>query len=311
MILRQNRQLNFYAVISADRNGKVVVSLQEKQIKRLAGEQRMLKIGYGGVIFLYILSILMLLKDIRITIILVNITTIFYFVVMRGFDKKYNRDFAKISMEHICQKHLEEVRVTRKGTITSHYLSEAGLFPIRTEGGGVACGMAVSGKKEGLKAEICEMTVCYNRPGSPNKRKVGIMTGVWIELEQKKKTGKRMVLIHKEAMDSELCPSFYEKQGLCGKPIRGSKFGNEFFLFAEPGTADSDADAFIRKSRKLMEKSLKEDCRLMLQDTGHSICVFLNHKTLISDTPIRGTLTEKMVMWDRIPELNMALQLVN
>lgn len=282
--------------------------MQEKEIKWLAGEQRLLKAGYGCVIAMYIFSILMLLKDIRISVILVNVTTVFYFVVMRGLDKKYNRDFAGISMKILCEKQMDEVTVSRKGTITSSYLSEKGLFPIRTEGGGAACGLAVVGKRGGLKTELCDMTVCYNRDDSTNKRKVGIMTGVWMELEKKEETDKRLVLVHKDAFEAHISPSFYERQGLSRILHPNCRLGNEYYLFADAGIKESEAEAFVRKCRKLMDRTEKEECRLMIQDTGKSICIFLENKNLIIDTPIRGKLTESMVLWDRIPELSMALQ---
>lgn len=282
--------------------------MQEKQIKKLAGEQKILKAGYGCVIVMYIFSILMLLKDIRISVILVNVTTVFYFVVMKGLDKKYNRDFAGTSMKILCEKQMDEVTVSRKGTITSSYLSEKGLFPVRTEGGGTACGLSVTGKRKGRKTELCDLTVCYNRASSTNKQKVGLMTGVWMELEKKEKADKRLVLIQKEAFEAHFSPSFYEQQGLRRILCSNCRLEKDYYLFADAGTKEAEAEAFVRKCRKLMDRTQKEECRLMIQDTGNSICIFLENKNLIFDTPIRGKLTEPMVLWDRIPELGMAFQ---
>lgn len=285
-----------------------MVALQEVLVKSLSNQKRFLQTGYLMVAAAYIICIVSMLVSINAAVILVNVTTLFYIFVMRTADRMYNRNFARANLRLVCERQLNQVEVFRKGTLNSGHLIECGLFPVR-QSGGLACSIAASGKTKQGQADICEITVCYDFPNPVKKHKVGILNGVWMELDLPKQERSRFVLVQKGIMDESICMEFYESQGLHKLQVHSSE-KEKFFLFGD-SPDDEAAREFLADCRALIQRSGEDGHGLLLQVNGDRVCCFLCDRKLTFSTPIRGRITEDIVSFNRLPELSVLLKFLD
>lgn len=284
----------------------------EKQVRRLCGQKNILLAGYVLVILLYILCIVMLLIDMRISVILVNVATVFYFLVMRTMDRRYNREFVMANLSEAGKSFLDEIHVFRRGTVTCQELAQSGLIPVR-ERGGAACGISAEGFAEGKKARFCELTLCYDRAKDDadadtrkKKHAVGILDGVWADCMLPCGTGHRMVLFSAGIFDQKVIQSFYESGGWKKQVIKKLPAAESFCMFTDADVPESCVEAFLKAGKKLIREAGGQ--KLFIGTDGTRICVLLPGKRLMFDTPIRGAITEDILAWNRMPELGGIFQ---
>lgn len=284
--------------------------MQSVDVNGLIKARRILQIGYAVVVIAYAASVLTVFFDVPTSIMMINATTIFYFFIMRTMDKRYNRSFVQTSLKLSGEKQLDRVQVYRKGTITGSYLKERVLLPARLQGGS-ACGMGFMGRKGTVQAEVCELTVCFDRVEQEAKKKVGILTGVWMELKPEKYMEKDFILVSRAVFDSGIASEHYEQEGYHEIPICNSHYNKSFRLFGLGEASERDVDRFFGVCRKLIQKESEEDSSFMIRISGSGIYVFLVERKLVFDTPLRGEITEDIVAWNRLPEFVMLMDMAD
>lgn len=131
----------------------------------------------------YAAAILLILVDLRYAVAVVNVATLFYLLVVRRMDKRYELAFANASMRYGCGHCLQDVAVkTKARDALSHAQAEQmSLLPTR-EAGGVATSMEMTGRLDGRSVKVCEAAFCYDLPAG-SRQKIGLKNGVWMELE--------------------------------------------------------------------------------------------------------------------------------
>lgn len=282
--------------------------MQELRVNELIKQRRLVQAGYAAAVISYIACILILLADVRVSVILVNITTVLYFFVIRNMDKQYNRKFVKANLSLSCEKQLDFADVFCRGSVTGSHLKQSGMLPAR-EKGGAACGIGFRGEKGGIRAEVCELTVCFDRMEKNARTKVGILNGVWMELKLEKDTGRDLLLVERTAFSKGISLEHYLEMGYRELPVRAREISGRFCLFGGTGREEKESEAFLRKCKKLIQKTAKEGGGLMIQETDASLCVFLIGRKITFDTPLRGEITEDIVAWNRLPEFGMVMEL--
>ena len=139
--------------------------------------------AYAVTVAAYAAAILLILVDLRYAVAVVNVATLFYLLVVRRMDKRYELAFANASMRYGCGHCLQDVAVkTKARDALSHAQAEQmSLLPTR-EAGGVATSMEMTGRLDGRSVKVCEAAFCYDLPAS-SRQKIGLKNGVWMELE--------------------------------------------------------------------------------------------------------------------------------
>lgn len=275
-------------------------------LTRLTLHRRVVLGGCALTVAAYLAAAAFLLSDLTIAVWIVNITTLFYILVVRTLDKRYDRAFARASLTMSCAPRLSGFRVADRGALTREDIRSAGLFPIRRDGRELVCGVSIEGRAEDIQIRACELTAYCEMAGE--KRKLGLLTGLWMEARLPGDIGARLTLAQHGALDPDTAASFYAAQDLERLPLLEDALRDHFTLYAD-GAGAKMAARFAHRCVPLARQAAKAGCKLLLCLRGDAIHVFLLGRSLTFRTPIRGRLTPEIVGWDRFPELSLLLDL--
>lgn len=169
--------------------------------------------AYAVTVAAYAAAILLILVDLRYAVAVVNVATLFYLLVVRRMDKRYELAFANASMRYGCGHCLQDVAVKTKArdALSHAQVEQMSLLPTR-EAGGVATSMEMTGRLDGRSVKVCEAAFCYDLPAG-SRQKIGLKNGVWMELELPG-TAAHTVLVPETALDEAVCAGYYEGKGL-------------------------------------------------------------------------------------------------
>ena len=139
--------------------------------------------AYAVTVAAYAAAILLILVDLRYAVAVVNVATLFYLLVVRRMDKRYELAFANASMRYGCGHCLQDVAVKTKArdALSHAQVEQMSLLPTR-KAGGVATSMEMTGRLDGRSVKACEAAFCYDLPAG-SRQKIGLKNGVWMELE--------------------------------------------------------------------------------------------------------------------------------
>ena len=130
--------------------------------------------AYAVTVAAYAAAILLILVDLRYAVAVVNVATLFYLLVVRRMDKRYELAFANASMRYGCGHCLQDVAVKTKArdALSHAQVEQMSLLPTR-EAGGVATSMEMTGRLDGRSVKVCEAAFCYDLPAS-SRQKIGL-----------------------------------------------------------------------------------------------------------------------------------------
>lgn len=168
--------------------------------------------AYAVTVAAYAAAILLILVDLRYAVAVVNVATLFYLLVVRRMDKRYELAFANASMRYGCGHCLQDVAVKTKArdALSHAQVEQMSLLPTR-EAGGVATSMEMTGRLDGRSVKVCEAAFCYDLPAS-SRQKIGLKNGVWMELELPG-TAAHTVLVPETALDEAVCAGTMREKG--------------------------------------------------------------------------------------------------
>lgn len=281
-------------------NEQAVISGLTAQRRLLLAASLLTVAAYGAAVAC------MILVSLSAAVWIVNITTVFYLLVVRTLDRRYNRAFARANLTMSCGRLLQDIQTVDKGALTREDLRARGLFPVPEQGKGLVCGMSVSGRVGTAQAQVCELTVYCDM--SREQKKLSLLNGLWMELRLPADTGLQLALVQRKMFEPETIIPFYAKQGLAGLPLLESSLQEDFALYGNEASARAAA-RFVRRCLPLLRQAQKGGGRQLLALRGDLLCVFLTGRSLTFSTPIRGKLTPEIVGWDRLPELKLLLEL--
>ena len=257
--------------------------------------------AYAVTVAAYAAAILLILVDLRYAVAVVNVATLFYLLVVRRMDKSYELAFANANMRYSCGRCLQNVAVRTKArdALNHPQVDQMGLFPTR-ETGGVASSMEMTGCLDGRNVKVCEATFCYDLPAG-SRQKVGLKNGVWMKLELPGSAA-HTVLVPETALDEAVYTGYYESKGLHSftKAPRG------WTVFTEN---DLDAARLLRKSENLRQKLGTSQSSMILAVKGNHLAAYTFPRSLSFTTPLLGQLTQEILEWDRLPELDWLIEL--
>lgn len=274
---------------------------ERETLQRLTQQRLVLLAMYGASVIAFGAAILLLLVDLRYAVAVVDAATLFYLLVVRRADHKYNLAFAQASLRFGCAKSLQEVEVRSKDRQALRYpqVAEEGLIPARPSGG-VVSSMSLRAKVNQESLLVCEAAICYNLDGT--KHKIALHNGVWIRQDLGRTTPSRVVMIPTAVMDGGICPAFYLEQGL--HSLEAAPKG--WAVFTDDDLA---AARLVRKSEAIRRKAEQSSAHLMLSVQKDHICGFLTPRSLSFRTPLLGKLTPEILEWDLLPELSWMMEL--
>lgn len=278
--------------------------MEQQALSRISRRRGRLLAAYGVVIAAYIAAVVWIMFDLRVAVWIANITTLFYIFAVRRWDKKYNRAFARENLVLCCGQFLDQVEVLDRGGVTREMLEEQALFPTKKDGNGVACGLAVTGRKNGRSVTACEITTYYPRA----QKKAAVLDGLWLDVALPADTGQRLVLVQRSVIPQEDRAGFYGEQGLKPVPILEDELKDQFVLYG-PEQGVPRAAAFLKQCLPLIQCAEKEDRGLLLGLKGDRLCAFITRRHLTFSTPLLGKLTSDILCWNRLPELKMLLDI--
>ena len=263
-------------------------------LTRLTLHRRVVLGGCALTVAAYLAAAAFLLSDLTIAVWIVNITTLFYILVVRTLDKRYDRAFARTSLTMSCAPRLSGFRVADRGALTREDIRSAGLFPIRRDGRELVCGVSIEGRAEDIQIRACELTAYCEMAGE--KRKLGLLTGLWMEARLPGDIGARLTLAQHGALDPDTAASFYAAQDLERLPLLEDALRDHFTLYAD-GAGAKMAARFAHRCVPLARQAAKAGCKLLLCLRGDAIHVFLLGRSLTFRTPIRGRTRRQLWGW--------------
>ena len=281
--------------------------MKEAVLHKLAIQRGILLAAYAVTVAAYVAAIVWVLFDLTVSLWIVNFTTIFYFCVVRTLDLRYNRAFARISLEWGCGSQVSELQVLDKGNVTRAELAQYGLLPTKEDGSGVVCGLSMVGQSDGMGFRVSELTSYYNLPAGA-AHKIGLLNGVWLEAELPQDSGLHLALVAAGVIDPVRCPAFYLQQGLHQLPILEEPLQTGYLLFSDD-CGDRASGRFQRQCRQLAAQANKSGSQLLISIHGRRICAFLSRRSLIRSIPILESVTEEILEWNPLPELLLLLEL--
>ena len=274
---------------------------EQTTLQALTRRRIVLIAAYAVTVAAYAAAILLILVDLRYAVAVVNVATLFYLLVVRRMDKRYELAFANASMRYGCGHCLQDVAVKTKArdALSHAQVEQMSLLPTR-EAGGVASSMEMTGRLDGRSVKVCEAAFCYDLPAG-SRQKIGLKNGVWMELELPG-TAAHTVLVPETALDDAVCAEYYEGKGLhsFAKAPRG------WAVFTEN---DLDAARLLRKSESLRQKLETSQSSMILAVKGSRLAAYSFPRSLSFTTPLLGQLTQEILEWDRLPELGWLAEL--
>ena len=275
-------------------------------MNRLAVRRRVVLGAYAVTVAAYAAAVAMILVELGIAVWIVNLTTVFYILVVRALDKGYDRAFARANLTMSCGQRLNQLQIADKGGLTREDVRAGGLFPLRREGKELVWGMDVQGRGGDVRVRICELTAYCEIFGE--KEKLALLNGLWMEARLPGSTGLHLTLVQHGALDPDTAAAFYAGQGLTRLPLGEGALRDGFTLYGDEAGAKAAA-RFARRCVPLAQQAGRAGHKLVLSLHGDAVHVFLSGRSLTFRTPIRGRLTPEIVGWDRLPELSLLLTL--
>ena len=102
--------------------------------------------AYAVTVAAYAAAILLILVDLRYAVAVVNVATLFYLLVVRRMDKRYELAFANASMRYGCGHCLQDVAVKTKArdALSHAQVEQMSLLPTREAGGVATSGLEMT-----------------------------------------------------------------------------------------------------------------------------------------------------------------------
>ncbi len=200
-------------------------------LNRLAVRRRVVLGAYAVTVAAYAAAVAMILVELGIAVWIVNLTTVFYILVVRALDKGYDRAFARANLTMSCGQRLNQLQIADKGGLTREDVRAGGLFPLRREGKELVCGMDVQGRAGDVRVRICELTAYCEISGE--KKKLALLNGLWMEARLPGSTGLHLTLVQHGALDPDTAAAFYAGQGLTRLPLGEGALRDGFTLYGD------------------------------------------------------------------------------
>lgn len=278
--------------------------MQEQELKKLSIMRVLLMAGYGLTIAAFVACILLLLKNVQISLIVMNVTLLFYIFGMRSLDKRHDKTFAAANLRFGTAKELQNATVVWKGGLNKKTVATSRLLPIDEQSGGINATMCLSAQSEVYGVRLCELS-CYYKLPQTAKRKVALLNGVWMDVAFQQATGVRLQLIAKDLLDASVCPDWYLHGGMHKITIVDEALADKYYLFGACEADDKRATYFLRQCAPLLQHIAQKGENAAIGLTNDRICAFFSGRAITIGVPLRETTTEKILSFNRFPELQM------
>lgn len=281
--------------------------MEEKLLHELSRRRKLLIAAYTVTVAAYLVSILSLLISTTLSLWIVNFTTLFYVLVVRKMDRRYDAAFSKANLSIGTGRKVDTLETMDRSSITCEYLQQRHLIPVRQKGKSVVPGLGVSGNKDQIAFYASELITCYDVLPANGKNKISVLNGVWIETHLPRDVGYHIVLCKKGLLEESVQRDFYIQQGLYEQKIPNSPQNEAYILFADR-TSETIKGKFLINCKAICQQAEKQKLLPVIQLNGNSVSVFYNHRNLVWNTPLTSKITRNILEYDRFPELQTILE---
>ncbi len=264
--------------------------------------RNMVLAGYGATILLYLGAFICMLKSMKMSMLVVGLVTVFYFIVVQsGIKEWYNRNFARANLLCSAPEEVNICSVKKKGKSETIKFFGKEMLPIDTSG--ISCGLELIGTWKNSPCSVSEFTSYYKIQES--KHKIGIIDGLWMEIRQKMLVNDQWIFMNGNVFPEDLYTEFLDEQGL--KPVMQMK-GSEGMQTLFGCCADQKKNTFLIKRCRKLTAAMKTPFVLMISE--QAVCLYLPGHYLKKDIPIRGSLEKDIICHNQVPEWSAFLNFV-
>lgn len=265
--------------------------------KRLETARVILLALYALTILAYVGAAVSVFFNTTVSLWLVNVTTVLYILVVRAVEKKYNRDYAKANIRLGMENSLQLLTFATKGTLKKEDVMASHLLPARQETGGFVVGKELRGEHGNREVVISEVTTYYPKNVSQG-RKVGFLTGLWIELAVPQAVS-GFAYVDGGILETGYDPKFYDAWE--GRITAG--IPQDAVCCCTPVLPDGGR-ALAKQLNRLTEQLRKRTGAVAIGIRNGKLTVFLPKRSFDMDVPIREPIRRELLTVNPIPELD-------
>lgn len=228
------------------------------------------------------------------TLIIIAVTVFLQLFVFRKMQKKYTEHAVTENIRATIGQILHTDKVVMKGDelLDEQVIREADLIPAIDKSGAINLFTAVSGysgtKDRKMKVTSCDVTIAKHQEGT--RISAEIICGNWIHIELPEATGHSFIV-----KDGRILPS-----------LAGEDAGKAKISADSPEAAEVPVK-FRRELEKLEGYTTGTISMRVNYDTSD---IFLRDRFLAASFSARSEVTQQMIDWNPLPELEKVLDLV-
>lgn len=268
--------------------------------KKLEAERIFLLTLYALTILGYIGAAFSVFFNTTVSLWLVNVTTVLYILVVRTVEKKYNKDYARANIQLGMENQLGALAYVSKGILKKENIMSAQLLPVRKETGGFVVGKEVRGENGNREVVISEITTYYPKTVSQG-RKVGFLTGLWIEIAIPQATC-GFAYVEPDVLETGYDTDFYgswEERINAGIP-------RDAVCCCTPLLPDGGL-ALAKQLTRLAEQLRKRTGAVAIGMKDGKLTAFLPRRSFDLDVPIREPVCMELLTVNPFPEVGCLL----
>ena len=228
------------------------------------------------------------------TLIIIAVTVFLQLFVFRKMQKKYADHAVTENIRATIGQILHTDMVVMKGDelLDEQVIREADLIPAIDKSGAVNLFTAVSGytgiKERKMKVTSCDVTIA--KPQEGTRISAEIICGNWIHIELPEVTGYSFIV-----KDGRILPSIDREDA--GEGERSADISESAEI----------SEKFRRELEKLEEYTTG---RISMRVKNDTTDIFLRDRVLAASFSARSEVTQQMIDWNPLPELEKVLDLV-
>lgn len=228
------------------------------------------------------------------TLIIIAVTVFLQLFVFKKMQKKYTDHAVTENIRATIGQILHTDKVVMKGAelLDEQVIREADLIPAIDKSGAVNLFTAVSGytgtKDRKMKVTSCDVTIAKHQEGA--RISAEIICGNWIHIELPEVTGYSFIV-----KDGRILPSIDREDA--GEGERSADISESAEI----------SEKFRRELEKLEEYTTG---RISMRVKNDTTDIFLRDRFLAASFSARSEVTQQMIDWNPLPELEKVLDLV-
>jgi len=264
---------------------------------------RTLRMLYFIYLLASILALLTFFIDKRLTLLILGVSILFHFTLVRPKSKSYERQFIHACAQLTLERHLSQAAHSHIPVLSVQTLRRARLIPENGQTGSITLHEGGTGQINGCSVTLGDAVFC-NSFLKNGKNRHQFVYGCWIQLQLPDDTGLDWRLVHKNALIQQSVNTMQSKNPNLLGPEDYQALPRwvqaDFFILREQDTPSLPPLPVLEKLHKL---ACNTALPLAICIQGGLFHVFLINRLIGQKVSVREMPTEERLQLDFLPEL--------